>query len=88
MPCIELPAITAPDLSLLLPDLGITTPDPHVGVSLCCELSSPPIPTVTVSVGTIPGIATILAGANSLISETVDELNGLLDSIQVTCPLQ
>jgi hypothetical protein len=88
MSCIKLPEIVAPDLSILLPPLDIPLPNIHIGLSLCCELSLPPIPGIPPSLNLIPGVALILVPVNVAILAAVDELNALLDSIQVSCPLE
>ncbi len=87
MPCLKLPQLTPPDLSILLPALDITIPNPHIGLSLCCELSLT-IPLNIPPISLIPGVTIVLAPVTSVIMEAVDELNALLDSIQVDCPLE
>lgn len=88
MSCLKLPTVASPDLSLLLPELDIVIPDPHVGLSLCCEFSlTIPIPIPPIHI-TIPGIAVVLIAINLAVQQAVDQLNDLLDQVQIDCPLE
>ncbi len=86
MACIKAPTVTPPDLSVLLPDLAVDIHPPHAGLSVCCELSVT-IPVSISGIASIPGVAAILAPVNAVILAAVDEINELLDSLQVDCPL-
>ena len=88
MPCIPALTLSPPDLSVYLPSLSFSTPTITLGVTLCCQIELPPLPTITVALGTVVGVAATLAPLFAAIMGAIDTINGLLDQLQVSCPLE
>lgn len=90
MPCIALPTIdfSPPGLSILLPDIAITLPT--LGLSLCCDISItiPPLPSIILPLGAIPGLAVLLQPILQLIQTVIKTLNMILSQIAMECPLE
>jgi len=88
MPCIALPEIdlSPPGLDLLLPELEL--PIPTFGLSLCCTIALPPLPSIIIPFGAISGLAVILQPLITLIQTVIKTLNAILSQIQMSCPLE
>lgn len=93
MPCLSIPTIPTPDLSLFLPDLAFSIPGlPPLGLSFCCTFELPslfPGFPIVIPLGLI--LAALGPAANAVmafISSAIAFLNALLDAIPpITCPL-
>lgn len=92
MACIDAPHVSLADLGLSLPT--ITLPPVQLpGVSLCCTAQLPPIPTylvnqvIALAMSLIPGLGKILQPVLAILMRVIAVINGILDQITFSCPL-
>ncbi len=92
MACIAAPHIGLPDLGLSLPTIALP-PIPLPGISLCCTLQLPPIPTYIINaaialiISLIPGLGKVLQPVLALLMKAIAIINGILDQLTFSCPL-
>lgn len=90
MSCIAVPKIPyPPGISLLLGLTDISIPVPTLGIKLCCNFSTPPIPgfPILLPLGAVPGIAVALKGIMPALMTYIDTVNATLDVLSFDCPL-
>lgn len=83
MPCLKLPAVTAPTLPAPL-SLALSLPSVSFNIDLCCKL--PPIPTPIPPIPIPPLILNpaIIAALNAFITQVVEFINAQ----SVPCPIE
>ncbi len=92
MACLSAPHISLADLGLSLPAIALP-PIPLPGVSLCCTLQLPPIPTylinqlIALAMSLIPGLGKVLQPVLAILMQAIGIINGILDQITFSCPL-
>ncbi len=92
MACIAVPHVSLDDLGITLPP--ITLPDvPLPGVNFCCSAQLPPIPMYLVNAlialvtSLIPGLGKVLQPVLIILMKAVAIINGILDLLTFSCPL-
>ncbi len=92
MPCISVPNVSLPDLGISLPTIALP-PIPLPGLSLCCTVQLPPIPTylvnqiIALAISAIPGLGKVLQPVLAILMKALAIINSILDQITFSCPL-
>ncbi len=92
MPCISVPHVGLPDLGITLPTIALP-PIPLPGITLCCSFQLPPIPTylvnavIALAMSLIPGLGKVLQPVLAILMKAIAVINGILDQITFSCPL-
>ncbi len=91
MACLAAPHVSFADLGLTLPT--ITLPSPQIGITICCSVQLPPIPTylvnqlIALAMSLIPGLGKVLQPVLAILMQAIGIINGILDQITFSCPL-
>ena len=92
MPCIAVPHVSLASLGLSLPTIALP-PIALPGLTLCCTLQLPPIPTYLVNqvivlvTSLIPGLGKVLGPILAILMKAIAVVNSALDLISFRCPL-
>lgn len=92
MSCVNVPHVGLGDIGLSLPPISLGLPSVTLG--LCCKFSTPTLvnmATVNLAIANVfalvPGLSTVLQPVMAIIAAYIDIVNGLLDQITFSCPL-
>jgi len=92
MPCINAPSVGLPSLGISLPTIALP-PVQLPGLNLCCTFQLPPIPTALINqalvlvTSLLPALGKLLGPLLAGLNIAIQIINGLLDLIQFSCPL-
>ena len=92
MACISVPHVSFDDLGITLPAIELP-PLPTPGVKLCCTAQLPPIPTyllnqaIALAMSLIPSLGKVLQPVLAILMQAIGIINGILDQITFSCPL-
>ncbi len=92
MSCIAVPHVGLEDIGISFPPIAVPEP-PAPGLTLCCTLQLPPIPTylinqvVALAMSLIPGLGKVLQPVLAILMQAMGIFNMILDQLTFKCPL-
>ena len=91
MPCINAPNVSLASIGISLPTIKV--PSPVIGLTLCCTVQTPQLPTYFVNaviallVSLVPSLGKVLQPLLAILMKAIAIINTALDLITFSCPL-